>query len=147
MMDNGVEGDLATITTNIDEAEVVCLYFPVLRKTLLIYNRWSDHVGPMVRIVPMADDSAERLRSLRRLRPELPRPNSLTLIPWTRRIDSLTSLGLWEHIARRFDDHRDAAEYRAEAGRCLQRLYAMEQRELRCAITGERYHALWQREQ
>jgi hypothetical protein len=146
MMDNGVEADIDAITRNVDEAEVVTFYFPILGKTLLIDTRWSEHVGPMVRIVPMADSSAERLRSLRRLRPELPRPTSLTFIPWNRSVASLTGLGVWEHITRRFADHRDAARYGETAGACLARLRALEARELRSAVTGERYHTIWTRD-
>ena len=143
MMDNGVEVDLDAITKNIDEAEVVSLYFPVLGKSLLIDNRASEHVGPMVRVVPMTENSAERLRSLRRLRPQLPRPKSLTLIPWTRRVDSLTGLGVWEHILVRFDTHAGGDSYRAEAERCLVTLRALERSELHRAITGEQYRTLW----
>jgi hypothetical protein len=143
MMDNGVEVDLDAITKNIDEAEVVSLYFPVLGKSLLIDNRASEYVGPMVRVVPMTENSAERLRSLRRLRPELPRPNSLTLIPWTRRVESLTGLGVWEHILARLAIHAGCEVYRAEAERCLVTLRALERGELQRAITGENYKTLW----
>jgi hypothetical protein len=130
MLDNGVETDLDTITRNIDEADVVSLYFPAFGKTLLIDNRASEHVGPMVRVVPIADSSAERLRSVRRLRPELPRPTSLTLIPWTRRVDSLCALGVWEHIVQRFDVHADADIHLAEAHRCLDALRRLERRQI-----------------
>jgi hypothetical protein len=145
MMDNGVEADIDAITRNVDEAEVVTFYFPILGKTLLIDTRSSEHAGPMVRVVPMAGDSTERLRSLRRLRPEFPRPNSLTLIPWNRSIDSLTSLGVWEHVARRLVDHGDGEQYCTAARRCLERLSTLEAAELRSAITGERYHTIWAR--
>ncbi|MBM3138767.1 MAG: hypothetical protein FJZ92_00805 [Chloroflexi bacterium] len=145
MLDNGVETDLHAITQNIDEAEVVSLYFPALGKTLLIDNRASEHVGPMVRIVPMADSSAERLRSVRRMRPELPRPTSLTLIPWTRRVDSLCVLGVWEHITARLHVHADAPTYLAEASRCLAALRRLETREIRSAITGNEYRTIWRR--
>ncbi len=147
MMDNGVEADIDAITRNVDEAEVVTFYFPLLGKTLLIDTRTSEHVGPMVRVVPMADSSAERLRSLRRLRPELPRPTSLTLIPWNRSIDSITNLGVWEHIARRLNEQRDGEQYCAIGRRCLQRLRTLERAELRSAITGERYHTIWARDE
>ncbi len=147
MMDNGVEVDIDAVTRNVDEAEVVTFYFPILGKTLLVDTRSSEHVGPMIRIVPIADSSAERLRSLRRLRPELPRPNSITLIPWNRSIASLVKLGVWQHLTRRFDARLDADTYLTAGERCLRRLRELERDELRCAITGARYEALWSREE
>ncbi|MDA0365761.1 MAG: hypothetical protein O3B31_03775 [Chloroflexi bacterium] len=146
MLDNGVETDLDVIRANIDEAEVVSLYFPSLGKTLLIDNRASAHVGPMVRLLPMASSSADRLRSIRRLRPELPRPTSVTWIPWTRRVASLLSLGVWERIIVRFDVHEDPHTPSDAALECLETLRRLELNERRCAITGDRYRTLWQRD-
>ncbi|MEX2228174.1 MAG: hypothetical protein WEB13_00915 [Dehalococcoidia bacterium] len=146
MLDNGVETDLDVIQRNIDEAEVVSLYFPSLGKTLLIDNRTSEHVGPMVRLLPMAGSSADRLRSIRRLRPELPHPTSVSWIPWTRRVASLRALGVWDHIMRRFEEHADCHAPSDAALACLATLRRLELYERRCAITGERYRALWQRE-
>lgn len=145
MLDNGVETDLDVIRANVDEAEVVSLYFPSLGKTLLIDNRASQHVGPMVRLLPMASSSADRLRSIRRLRPELPRPSSVTWIPWTRRVVSLCTLGVWDGIMRRFDQHTDADAPRDAALACLETLRRLELNERRCAITGDRYRTLWSR--
>ena len=147
MLDNGVETDLDVIRKNVDEAEVVILYFPSLGKTLLIDNRTSAHVGPMVRLLPMASSSADRLRSIRRLRPELPRPTSVTWIPWTRRVASLRALGVWERVMRRFEEHEDAYAPSDAALACLATLRRLELNELRCAITGDRYRTLWCRKE
>jgi hypothetical protein len=146
MLDNGVETDLGVIMENLDEAEVVSLYFPALGKTLLIDNRTTAYVGPMVRLLPMASSSADRLRSIRRLRPELPRPGSMTWIPWTRRVDSLCALGVWARIIARFDAHDDPGTPAAAASEALLTLRRLERHELRCAITGDRYRTLWRRE-
>jgi hypothetical protein len=145
MMDNGADADLAAITQNIDEADVICVYFPMLGKTLLIDNRCSQHAEPMIRVVPMAEDAHDRLRSLRRLRPELPRPGSLTFIPWHRRIDSLLQLGVWEHVLRRIDAYDEARHYRAVAACCLAELRDLERREVADAIAGPEYRTLWPR--
>lgn len=145
MLDNGVETDLEVIRGNIAEAEVVSLYFPSLGKTLLIDNRASAHVGPMVRLLPMASSSADRLHSIRRLRPELPWPTSVTWIPWTRRIVSLQMLGVWDDILHRFEEHDDASAPRDAALACFETLRMLELNERRCAITGDRYRTLWSR--
>jgi hypothetical protein len=138
VIDGGLELDLEAVRQNIEEAEVVCLYFPTLGRTLLVDTRSNEHAGSHVSVQPMAPSSAERLRSLRRLRPQFPRPRSLTLIPWDGRVESLCSLGLWEPLLARLDCPDRAIE-------CLRELRALERRELRAVITGEEYDALWSR--
>ncbi|MDP2328149.1 MAG: hypothetical protein Q8M79_08695, partial [Dehalococcoidia bacterium] len=89
MIDGGLELDLDAVRQNISEAEVICFYFTFLNRTLVVDTRSSDQVGTFIRVVPMAKDGGDRLRSIRRLRPQLPRPTSMTLIPWDCRVTSL----------------------------------------------------------
>jgi hypothetical protein len=144
MLDGGYEIELEAVTTNIQEAEVVSLYFPLLRKTLLIDTRSGASAGPLVCVVDMVNTSEERMRALRRMRPQFARPGSITLIPWLQRVDSLCSLGVWEHLVRRLESAGGAAAVGHAAG-CLDELRAYERREFRRAITGEQYQTLWGR--
>jgi hypothetical protein len=144
MLDSGYEVDVDHIARTIAEAEVACLYFPMLRTTLLIDTRTSESVGPLVRLVPMAASAGERLRSLRRLRPQLPRPESITTIPWTQRVEAVCRLGVWECVLDRLADADDPAILES-AGDCLRELRGLERRELRRAVTGEQYRTLWGR--
>ncbi|MDP2326946.1 MAG: hypothetical protein Q8M79_02555, partial [Dehalococcoidia bacterium] len=89
-------------------------------------------------VVPMAKDSGDRLRSIRRLRPQLPRPTSMTLIPWDCRVTSLVSMGVWAPLLSRLDNVEDAET-------CLQALRLREHRELRRMIRGHQYDTLWMR--
>ena len=100
MLDGGFELDIDAVRENIAEAEVVTLYFPLLRKTLLVDTRSNEVVGPFVRLVPMASNSGERFESLRRLRPQLPRADSITMIPWGRRVATLEDAGIWDRRPR-----------------------------------------------
>ena len=70
--------------------------------------------------------------------PDFGRPDSITLIPWEPRVDSLLSMDVWHLIVERLDDP-------APAEACLERLRHLEQREHRAAITGRRYETLWTR--
>lgn len=139
MIDDGVELDLTAVCQNIAEAEVITVYFPLIGRTLLVDARRADSVPTMVRVVPMARDTGERLRSLRRLRPMLPRPESITMIPWQMRVQTVIATGVWECLLRRIDDH-PAAEA------CLAQLQSLERAEQLDAILGRRYEALWTRE-
>ncbi|MCY4639292.1 MAG: hypothetical protein OXC94_03000 [Chloroflexi bacterium] len=144
MLDGGFDVDVDHIARTIAEAEVVCLYFPLLRTTLLIDARTSEGVTPLVRLVPIAASAGERLRSLRRLRSQLPRPDSITTILWTRRVGALRRLGVWECLLERLAATGDgSAPGRAEA--CLDELGVLERRELRRALTGEQHRTLWGR--
>ncbi len=101
MIDGGYHIDIEAVTQNIDEAAVVSVHFPMLRQTLLIDTRCGPSEGPQVCVVTMVDSSSERYESLRRLRPELPRPESLTMIPWPRSVGALETTGVWERVTAR----------------------------------------------
>ncbi len=97
-MDDEFVFNLDEVMSNIDDAEVMSLFFPTFRKAVVIDTRSDDGEGPMVRILPMAASPQERLRTIRRLRPTLPRLRTLTLIPWPRYVESLVGLGVWDRI-------------------------------------------------
>lgn len=139
MIDDGAELDLTAVCQNIAEAEVITVYFPLIGRTLLVDARRTASVPTMVRVVPMARDTGERLRSLRRLRPTLPRPESLTMIPWRMRVRTMVASGVWDCLLRRLDDH-------AAAEACLAELQRLERAEQLDAILGRRYEALWTRD-
>ncbi len=90
----------------------------------------------------MVDSSSERYESLRRLRPELPRPESLTMIPWPRSVGTLETTGVWEHVTARLQEC-GGAEVLIQARRCLRELRSLELNELRHAITGSQYRTVW----
>lgn len=138
MIDDGAQLDLTAVVQNIAEAEVITVYFPLIGRTLLVDARCSAEVPPMVRVVPMARDTGERLRSLRRLRPMLPRPDSITMIPWQMRVQTVVSSGVWDCLL-----HRIADDEAAEA--CLAELLRLERAEQLDAIFGRRYEAIWSR--
>ena len=142
MLDTSFDLDFEAACENIAEAEVVTLYFPLLRKTLLVDTRSDDVDGPMVRLVPMADSSTERFDSLQRLRPRFARPESITMIPWGRRVGSLHSSGVWDSLIQRLTrtGYHTAVTGAEDSMRALSKLEA---RELGDAIRGDHYQTLW----
>jgi hypothetical protein len=139
MIDSGVELDLEAVAQNIAEADVVGIFFPNLDKVLLLDTRCSQQVAPMVAVVPRERDLAARLRAVRRMRPQLPRIESITMIPWARRVDSLLTLGVWDQLLARLDD----AAVTSTAACCLAELRCLERAEMRNAILGHSYESLW----
>ena len=135
MEDDLVHG-LEEVKKNIDEADVMSLFFPTFRMAVVVDTRSNETLGPMVRILPMAASIEERLRSLRRLRPGFPRLQRIALIPWSRHVDSLVRLGVWERIVRRFENsgHPEAA---AACGEVLEELRRLERAEIIAAVRGD----------
>ena len=144
MLDSGVELDLDRVAQNIDEADVITIYFPLLGRTLIMDARCNDSVGPMISLVPIATDSIDRYRSFRRLRPQLPRPDSISMIPWTNRVESLDRMGVWPRILARLGTLLgDDCDLQERAAACLCELGALEVREMLRAVSGDQYHTLW----
>ena len=136
--------DLQKVKETIDDAEVISLFFPTLRKSLIVDARTNERDGPMVKVLPMAASPQERLRGLRRMRPGFPRLRSLTLIPWLRYIDSLMTTGVWERIIDRLSKAApgdDALISTCEAA--LKELKDYEKAELLSAVRGDNYRTIW----
>ncbi len=94
-MDSDFSVNIREIMRNIDSADVLTIYFPIIRRTLLVDTRADSAEGPLVRVVPMVNSVEERFRSLKKLRPQFPRPESITLVPWPKYVRSMESLGIW----------------------------------------------------
>ena len=141
MIDGGYDIDIEAVVQNIAEAEVVTLHFPILRQTLLIDTRGGAD-GPLVRVMPMVDNTHERFESLKALRPDLPRPQSITMIPWARSVTALESAGVWECVIARLEGCADE-EMIKQAHRAFRQLRSLELVELREAIVGKQYRTVW----
>ena len=134
--------DINDVIQNVSEAEVMSVFFPTFRHSLIIDTRSNESVGPFVKLMPMARSPQDRMRSIRRMRPQFSRPSNLTLIPWQRYVDSLVESGVWERILGRVEESGDS-DALAECGKALAQLRQMERDELVAAITGHNYHTIW----
>jgi hypothetical protein len=137
--------ELREVFLGIESAEVISLTFPLIRKSLIMDTRFSLEDEPMVRILPMTGSIEERYRSIRRLRPHLPKPDNLAVIPWTRHMDSLVDFGIWGKLVERIIDsgHKRAVKALQTA---LDELRQLERMEMVAVIRGDTYHTLWARE-
>ncbi len=127
---------------NILKAEAMSIFFPTLRKALVVDTRFNSTEGPYVRLLPMAGSPQERLRSIERLRSGFPRLRNLTLIPWQRYVDSLVTTGVWAKIEERIEESGDAGAIEA-CRAALSELRRSERRELQAVIAGEGYQTIW----
>ena len=142
-MDSDFRVDIGEVRRNIEVGEVISLYFPLLRKALLIDTRTNATEGPLVRVVAMAESIEARFQSLRKLRPAFEKPESLTVIPWYKYVSSLERLGVWDAIVRRIVATGYSNAVR-DCNEALEQLRRLEEKEVREAIAGESYQTLWQ---
>lgn len=141
-MDSDFVFDLDEIMNSITTAEVMSIFFPTFRKSVIIDTRTGPDGGPMMKIMPMVASPQERLRSIRRLRPGFPRVHNLTVVPWPRYVDSLVTLGLWDRIVRRFRETNDE-EMVQRCEDVLSELRRLEKEEMAAVIRGENYQTIW----
>jgi hypothetical protein len=134
--------EIDEVLRNVQEAEVMSIFFPSFRRALIIDTRSNTDEGPMVRLMPMASSPQDRVRSIRKLRPGFPRLQNLTLIPWQRYVDSLVNLGVWEKIVKRIEESGDPKAIQA-CDAALTELRRLERQELVAAISGDNYQTIW----
>lgn len=135
--------DPKELAKNIEAAEVFCLYFPLLRKTLVIDTRSDADEGALVKVLPMAKSAEDRFRSLRRMRPRFLAPDKITMLQWRSYVDSLVRLGIWDRLLERFARNGDAKAV-AACREALAELRLHEKAELTAAVIGKHYHTIWQ---
>ena len=134
--------DIEGMLNSIDDADAISVFFPSFRKALVVDPRSNSRDGAMVRIMPMAASPQERLRMIRRQRPGFPRIRNLAALPWTRYVDSLIRLGVWDRLISRLER---AEEYDAvdECEKALDELRGLERAEHMNAVSGKNYRTLW----
>jgi len=141
-MDSEFRIDISEVKRAIGMGEIIALYFPILRKTLLMDARTTPLDGPMIKVVPMATSAEDRYRELVRMRPRLPKPESINIVPWPKFVETLVRSGVWDRIARRYAEIGPPEMVR-QCIACLDELRGVEREEVRRAITGENFETLW----
>jgi hypothetical protein len=125
-------------------AEVMSVFFLRVGQSLILDMRRHGDEGPLILLDQMVETPSDRLLSFRRLRPELPLPERLTLAPWPGAVTSLSDSGILNAIIDRC---------RLEGGEELvdqiQELYrelkTIERTQLRDLVRGVGMKTLWQR--
>ncbi|MBI2865883.1 MAG: hypothetical protein HYX99_00785 [Chloroflexi bacterium] len=143
-MDSEFGPDVNEAVQGILTAEVICILFPLVARTLVVDLRHDQQEGPLVQLMAPASSLEERLKILRRLRPRFPEPKRIAAFPWQGYVRGLVRVGLWDKLLERLVNSAQPAAVEACAS-ALQQLQELERQEAVGAITGERYRSLWQR--
>ena len=145
-MDGQFSLNIDAVFRDIDKAETFSIALPTIKRALVIDLRLStDRSGeqsPFVRVMPMARSAAERLRTLRRLRPSLPRAAEILVVPWPSFVDGLVRAGIWERLEQRVAS--TGSELGATAlEKAFEDLRSAESRELGALLRGDQYAVVW----
>ena len=143
-MDFGYGSGVDGVFKFIENAEVMAVFFPKFGQSVVIDVRPKEGEPPLVRVVPMARSIADRLRSIKRMRPGLPRPQDIVAVPWVGYVEAMKTSGLWDKVVSRIvtTEYPEAVE---SAEKAFNELVRMERRELAQLIMGEQYETLWAR--
>ena len=82
---------LLQVLASIDEAEVLSIFFPLLRRALVVDTRHTAHIGPLIAVAPQVSSTAERIAWVAAARPDFGRPEFIMMLPWIKSIRSLTN--------------------------------------------------------
>ena len=143
-MDFGYGSGVSGVFKFIENAEVMAVFFPKFGHSVVIDERIQESDPPLVRVVPMARSIADRLRSIKRMRPGLPRPRDIVAVPWVGYVEAMQSSGLWNKIIDRIEESGYAEALEA-ADKAFDELVRMERKELAQLIIGDQYETLWAR--
>ena len=143
-MDGNFRLDLNVVFHHIESAQTLSVFFPTLRRALVIDLRHGPQEGPLVRVMPLTRSAADRLRTLKRLRPHLPRATEIVAIPWSGYVGTMVSSGVWEKLVSRVTS-TGGEEASKAMDVALEELRRIERHELAALIRGEQYETMWAR--
>jgi hypothetical protein len=126
--------------------EVASLFFPYAMRSWILDLRRSVDSGPKVILDGIVATPQDRLASFRRIRPDLPNPGELTVIPWIGHVRQLEETGVLDAILQRCRAEGGESLV-ADATRCYQALVEAETAIKRQIILGVGMQPLWRRTQ
>ena len=144
MTGNNFFDDLDEVRQSILESNVISIFFPYFRKTVLIDTRSNETIGPDMMLTDMVNSPQERIRSMEHLRPGLPELDKMILVPWVRYVDTLVDSGIWGAIIKRLEDC-DLKSASDHGNQILNELKTLEKLELAAVVNGPEYQTLWSR--
>src|SRR6478609_74973 len=132
------------VIESVRAAEVMSLFFPTAMRSLILDMRRSLVSEPRILVDRIVTSPAARIHSFRRIRPELPLPEHVAIIPWVGYVKQLKESGVLEAIYERCRWEGDDPLER-EAKACYRLLVRIEHELRRELVFGSGMETLWQR--
>ena len=135
---------LNQVLAGISEAEIVTIFFPLLRRALVIDTRHDVDTAQMVRVMPQVGSMEERIAVIEGLRPQFGKVRSILGIPWIKSVNTLAEQGVVEQLEKRLSDSgMPLLKARMAVSEALAELTRIEHRAYVSMIMGEGYQTLW----
>lgn len=135
---------LNQVLSGISEAEIVTIFFPLLRRALVIDTRHDIEAGQMVVVMPQVSSMEERITTIERVRPQFGKVRSILGIPWIKSINSLREQGVLEQVEKRLcDSGMQPFEAQEAIKLAVDELAQVEHRAYISMIMGDGYQTLW----
>lgn len=125
------------------DAIVMSIFFVKVGSSLILDFRTAEGVNPAVLVDGMTFTPKERLLSFRRLRPELPVPEEITLAPWADRVGEFEHSGVLDRLVQRCDEV-GGIELISMARTGYARLLAEERKMMRDMVSGVGMETIWE---
>ncbi len=145
-MDSARESFHLDVIEAIATHDVVSLFFPYAMRSWIIDMRHTLLSPPMLIVDGIVGSPDARLQSFRRLRPEMPNPAELTVVPWIGHVRQLERTGVLAAIYVRCREVGQSA-LDGEVARCYEELIKAETNVKRQIILGVGMQPLWRRPQ
>ena len=135
---------LSQVFSAITEADVISIFFPLLRRALVIDLRNAPESPPLIRVLGQVNSMEDRISSIEQLRPGMGKIRSILGVPWLRSVRSLDEVGIMTSLVERL---AQAGLYPPESESALRsaidRLWKIERMAFVGLIRGEGYKTLW----
>jgi hypothetical protein len=128
----------------IREADVISIFFPLLRRALVIDMREAPDSPPMIRVLGQVNSMEERIASIERLRPGLGKVRSILGVPWLKSVRGLEETGVTSRLIERLSEAgMPPTESGPALGDAIEQLWKIERMSFVGLIRGEGYQTIW----
>ena len=134
------------VIATVRSVEVASIFFPYAMRSWILDLRTSADAGPKVLLDGIVASPGDRLEWLHRLRPDLPGPDALAVIPWIGHVRQLEETGVLDAIYQRCRTEGGETLV-ADATACYQGLIEAETAIKRQIVLGVGMQPLWRRTQ
>jgi hypothetical protein len=128
----------------IDDADVISLFFPLLRRALVIDARSAPGDPPVISVMPQVTSVEERIAMIEAQRPALGKVQAVLAVPWLRSVRELGERGIVPVLVDRLAKSGLSPDVaRPKLEKAMDRLWGIERLAFAGMIRGEGYQTIW----
>jgi hypothetical protein len=135
---------LGQVFSAIREADVISIFFPLLRRALVIDMREAPDTPPMISVQGQVNSMEERIANIEQQRPGLSKIRSILGVPWLKSVQGLDETGVTARLIERLAEAgMSPTESGATLSNAINQLWKIEKMSFKGLIRGEGYRTIW----